>query len=293
MATSRYDNVQQPALFTGLTAAAASQRKQSAKTPVISEQELRLAALERERHEVQRELFEAAQVQRRLSGPRRLRFGSLEVASEVFAVRHLAGDFVCAIEIGDQVWIALGDIAGKGLAAAMWFTHLVSLIRCYGATLAHSSAVMTRLNCDLCRLQPDPPLTSLVLLVLNRQNGEIEFCNAGHPAPFLLGGDDVLRLEAGGPLLGVVCGAVYESARTELSSRDLLFGCTDGILECRNSSDEEFGSARVLDVVRACAAEPAPSLLFSVLGAVQDFAGTTARQDDISLLVVRHTGATR
>jgi sigma-B regulation protein RsbU (phosphoserine phosphatase) len=256
--------------------------------------ELRLAALERESHEVQRELFEAAQVQRRLSGPRRLRRGHFAIASEVFPVRHLAGDFVCAMDIGEQTWIALGDISGKGLAAAMWFTHLVSLIRCYGTSDPRADAVMTALNGDLCGLEPEPPLTSVVLLVLDRTIGSVEYCNGGHPAPLLLRrSGKVERLEAGGPLLGVIRGATYESARVQLRCGELLLGCTDGILECRNADDEEFGNKRLLQVAREHAHEVASDLLFSILGAVQDFAECTPRQDDVSLLVVQHTEESR
>jgi serine phosphatase RsbU (regulator of sigma subunit) len=290
MATSRYNNVQQPSLFAvPLTASSAKPRR--AKPTDTAELHLRVATLERERRELQQELFEAAQVQRRLSGPRRLRIGPFEIASEVFAVRHLAGDFVCAIDIGERTWIAVGDIAGKGVAAAMWFTHLVSLIRCYGGGDARTSAVMTALNADLYKLQPEPPLTSVVLLALSRQSGQVEFCNGGHPAPLLLRRHDhVERLETGGPLLGVVCGAQYESGLVELDGGDTLLTCTDGILECANDADEEFGTARLIAVARAHHRESAQALLFSALGAVQDFAGSTPRRDDISLLVLRHTG---
>lgn len=287
MGASRYNNVQQPGpvvvpLHAGLA------RRSTRRPAEAEDQELRVAVLERERREVQQELFAAAQVQRRLSGPRLLRRGRFEIASEVFPVRHLAGDFVCAMDIGTQTWIAVGDIAGKGLAAAMWFTHLVSLIRCYGTADPRAAAVMGALNDDLCGLQPDPPLTSVVLLVLDWTTASVTYCNGGHPAPLLLRRSGrIERLEAGGPLLGVVNGASYESACAELSPGELLLACTDGVLECRNAGDEEFGDARLLRVVREHADNPAQAVLFSTLGAVQDFAAGAPRQDDISLLVVQ------
>jgi sigma-B regulation protein RsbU (phosphoserine phosphatase) len=250
--------------------------------------ELRVAALERERREIHQELFEAAQVQRRLSGPRQMQRGRFEIASEIFPVRHLAGDFVSAMDIGAQTWIALGDISGKGLAAAMWFTHLVSLIRCLATAHQQPVAVMRELNEDLCGLQPAPPYTSMVLLVLDRESGQVEYCNAGHPAPLVLRrAGAVEKLDTGGPLLGVVSGAAYESARMELHAGDLLLGCTDGVLECRNAADEDFGQARLLRQAREHAQESAQAVLFSVLGAVQDFAGDKPRYDDVSLLVIR------
>src|SRR5689334_3270966 len=78
-----------------------------------------------------RELFEALQVQRRLSGPRRIRRGHFEITSEVFAIQHISGDFVTVFDLGDATFFGLGDIAGKGLTAAMWSTHVMSLVRTY------------------------------------------------------------------------------------------------------------------------------------------------------------------
>ncbi len=284
MAAAGYNHVRQTG---AMPPAATRQRSRRERSLNDDELELRLAALERERREFYQELFEAAQVQRRLSGPRQWRRGKLEIASEVFPVRHLAGDFVTAMDIAGRTWVALGDIAGKGLAAAMWFTHLTSLIACYASSLSRPAAVMSAINADLCRLQPAPPLTSMVLFVLDAASAQVEYCNAGHPAPLVVRDGAVEPLEAGGPLLGVVSGAGYESAQIELHSYDLLIGFTDGVTECRNSKDEEFGQAHLLCEVKKHSEESAQALLFFILGAVQDFAGERPRQDDVSLLVIR------
>jgi len=293
MATSGNNQIPQPGPF-ALPLDAGLAKSSGRRAATLGDFELRIAALERERRELQQELFEAAQVQRRLSAPRQLQRGPFDVASEVFAVRYLAGDFVSTFDIGAQTWISLGDISGKGLAAAMWFTHLVSLIRCHATTDPRPAAVMSVLNGDLCMLQPNPPLTSLVLLVLHTGASRIEYCNAGHPAPLLLRRERrVESLEIGGPLLGVVSGASYASAALELRTGDALLGSTDGVLECRNGEDEEFGRARLARVALAHATEPAQAMLFSVLAALQDFAATALGQDDLTVLVVRHSDGTR
>lgn len=288
MATSGYNHAPQSGPFRIPLNDGKPEAKSAKASPEVEGLKLRVATLERERREVHQELFEAAQVQRRLSGPRQLQRGRFQIASEIFPVRYLAGDFVSAMDIGNHTWIALGDIAGKGLAAAMWFTHLVSLIRCHAAAQLSSAAVMSELNGDLCGLQPEPPFTSMVLLVLDHDSGRVEYCNAGHPAPLLLRrGGDMDPLDTGGPLLGVISGAAYESACVDFRSGDLLVGCTDGILECRNGADEEFGQARLVREAREHAEESAQAILFSILGTVQDFAADAARRDDVSLLVIR------
>ncbi len=253
---------------------------------------LRLAVLERERRDFGQQLFEAGQVQRRLSGPRQFARGDFQVASEVFPVWHVGGDFVCAMDLGGRTWIALGDIGGKGLAAALWFTHLVSLIRCHAAAQGDLCPVMRAVNEHLCTLQPSPPLTSMLLLALDAERGELESSNAGHPAPLVLrAGGATERLEAGGPLLGVLGGASYDAARLRLRPGDVLLGCTDGVLECRNSAGDEFGPERLARAARRHAGESAAAMLFSLLGEVQDFAAGAPRQDDLSLLLIRrHAG---
>src|ERR1051325_6211791 len=87
--------------------------------------------LQRDYAELNSAIFEAAQVHRRLCAPSLVRHGAFEVATEIFAVRHLPGDFVSVEETPDGLVLALGDIGGKGLAAGMWVTHLIGLLRTY------------------------------------------------------------------------------------------------------------------------------------------------------------------
>src|SRR5258707_2391412 len=92
------------------------------------ELEVKLAALQQAYAELHTAIVEAAQVHRRLCAPRLVRHGNFEIASEIFAVRHLPGDFFMVEETNSGVVFALGDICGKGLAAGMWTTHLVGLV---------------------------------------------------------------------------------------------------------------------------------------------------------------------
>ena len=91
------------------------------------ELEFKLAALQKDYADLHTAIFEAAQVHRRLCAPRLVRAGEFEIASEIFAVRHLPGDFFMTQQQNEQVLFVLGDISGKGLAAGMWTTHLVGL----------------------------------------------------------------------------------------------------------------------------------------------------------------------
>lgn len=267
--------------------------------------EEQLAALRLEFAEVYRELYEGAQMQRMLSGPRLLRRGPFEVAAEIFPVRHLSGDFFSVSDLGTTALLAIGDIAGKGLLAGMWFTYLLGLTRIYGVPAKDAAAALAAINRVMCETtgSPEradsarsvvgsaPPLTSLFLARLDWVTGELQYCNAGHPAPLLLrAGGKAEFLSEGGPGLGAAAEARFDSARVVLEPGDTLVGYSDGLLECREENGEEFGVERVLDEVLKSASAPATEMLFSIIGAARDFAGAYAREDDCTLMVVQHKG---
>src|SRR5580704_46457 len=108
-----------------------------------------LSELHREQGDLRRTVFEAAQMQRRLCGPRYVHRAPYTLAGELFPVQHVSGDFLSVFEQGSRLIFALGDIAGKGLVAGMWFTHMVGLIR-VSINGKEPAAAMSTINGDLC-----------------------------------------------------------------------------------------------------------------------------------------------
>ncbi len=254
----------------------------------VSELEEQVATLRLEFAEVYRDLYEGAQMQRHLSGPRLLSRGEFEIATEIFPVRHLSGDFFNVSDQGRTALLAVGDIAGKGLLAAMWFTHLLGLTRMYGSSAGDPATALAAINAQMCATAACPPLTSLFLARLDTTTGELEYCNAGHPPPIVLRHDGTMHaLADGGMLLGAVADARFACARITLERGDTLVGYSDGLLECRNEAGEEFGMERLLAEVVKTAPLPTSAMLFSIIGAAQDFAGCHAREDDCTLMVVQ------
>lgn len=249
--------------------------------------EVKLSSLQRDYAELHTAIFEAAQVHRRLCAPRLVRYGEFEIASEIFAVRYLPGDFFTVEERGDSVIMALGDICGKGLAAGMWTTHLVGLVGAQTAVTTSPKAIIAGVNRDLCQMSPAAPLVSLFLAKLDPATGEIDYCSAGHPPAFLLRADGRLEtLGEGGLLLGVHAAAPYACGSVKLAAGDLLVTYSDGIVESLNQASEEFGYQRLESHLRLARNESADNILFSVLGAVQDFSAACPPVDDMSLAVV-------
>jgi serine phosphatase RsbU (regulator of sigma subunit) len=247
-----------------------------------------LVALRHEHAKLRQAIFEAAQVQRRLCAPRELAWGQFEIAGEIFPVRHLSGDFFKVFRLGDSLGIVVGDIAGKGLSAGIWLTHLTSLVQRCAQTHADPGVAVAEVNRELCEAQGQPPLTALFFARLDPECGEVVYCNAGLPGPMVLRREKVVAsLGEGGPILGAVREGRFNSGTVALDPGDTLIAYSDGVTECRNSCDEEFDTERLMEAAGAACGAGASKALFATLGAVLDFADGCAPNDDLTLLVVR------
>ena len=254
----------------------------------------KLEQLQHDYAELNTAIFEAAQVHRRLCAPSLVRLGAFDVASEIFAVRHLPGDFFSVEETRDGLLLALGDIAGKGLAAGMWVPHLVGSLRTHTAANTDPESIVAGINRDVVRLAQVEPLSTMFVARLNWKSGRLDYCSAGHPPALLLRSDGRLELLSdGGPVLGAVPFAVFERGSVSLGAGDLLLTCSDGILESFNEAEQEFGNMRLQTELRRAHSGSAESVLFSVLGAVQDFAAPRPLTDDMTLVVVKNNRGKR
>jgi len=267
----------------------ATRRRTVTKPP--SELELKFAELQKDYADLHEAIFEAAQVHRRLCAPRLVRYADFEIASEIFAVRHLPGDFFTVEQTNDGIVLALGDICGKGLAAGMWTTHVVGMVRAYTARSTAAEKIVAGVNRDICRMSTLRPLASLFLANLDAATGVLTYCSAGHPPAFLLRADGEFEsLTEGGLLLGVLDDAKYSRGQVRLEAGDSLLIFSDGILESQDATGEEFGYDRLKARFADAHSGSADAILFSVLGAVQDFATIRPLMDDMTLAIVRRDG---
>jgi serine phosphatase RsbU (regulator of sigma subunit) len=249
-------------------------------------------SVRREHARLQQAIYEAAQIQRRLCAPREFVWGEFEIAGEIFAVRHLSGDFFKVMKLESGLGLTVGDIAGKGLSAGIWQAHLMDLVQRYARSCILPADAVAAVNRELCQDQNEPPIAALFYARLDPQSGELVYCNAGLPPPLLLRRNkSVERLEQGGPMLGALKESRYESGSVSLNPGDLLLAYSDGLTECRNSLDEEFEMGRLAAAAKAAGNVTANQVLFSTLGAVLDFADACPPADDLTLLVIRRREA--
>ena len=253
----------------------------------LRELEFKLETLQQQYADLNTAIFQAAQVHRRLCAPSLVHYGAFDIASEIFAVRHLPGDFFTVEETDEGIVLALGDIGGKGLAAGMWVSHLAGSIRTHTTENSNPEAIVAGVNRDFVRLSPVAPLSSVFVARLENDSGTLEYCSAGHPPALLLRADGRLEsLSEGGPVLGVMPAARFDRGTVQLNNGDAMLVCSDGILESFNTADQEFGSGRLEDEFRRAQGGSAEAVLFSVLGAVQDFAAPRPLTDDMTLVLI-------
>jgi serine phosphatase RsbU (regulator of sigma subunit) len=247
----------------------------------------------RERMDLHAQLFDAVQIQRKLSGPRVLRCGDLQFASEVFAARFLSGDFTTFSQDGSKVLAVLGDIAGKGVAAGMWFTHLAGLLQSYGRPDFDPARIAWEINRHLCYLKPVAPFVTAFFAQIDCDRGAITYCNAGHFPPILLRADGRTDLlDKGGPLLGALEGTEFESGELMLEPGDTLVAYSDGVLECRDTAGEEFGLDRLMRSLLETKQQSAQATLMMLLAAIQDYANGNPLLDDVSLTLIQRDAET-
>src|SRR5436305_1534590 len=158
--------------------------------------------------------------------------------------------------------MAHGDIAGKGVAAGMWFTNLAGLLQSYGRPDSDPSRIAAEINRHLCYLRPVAPFVTAFFALIDCEVGKLTYCNAGHFLPILLRADGrVCLLDVGGPLLGAIEGTEYRAGELVLEPGDTLVAYSDGVLECRSPADEEFGVDRLIAALRGAEQQSAHDTL--------------------------------
>ena len=260
----------------------------SAVRPSIAPSKDGIDLLLQERFDLHAQLFDAVQIQRKLSGPRVLHCGDLQFAREVFAARYLSGDFTTFSQDGSRVLAVLGDIAGKGVGAGMWFTHLAGLLQSCGRPDFNPSKTASEINRHLCYLQPVAPFVTAFIAQMDCDRGALTYCNAGHFPPVLLRQDEAISLlETGGPLLGALPNAEFQSGELTLEPGDTLVVYSDGIVECCNPEGEEFGLDRLMAALPRARQHSAQGTLMMLLATVQEFANGYPMSDDMSLTLIQ------
>ncbi len=201
--------------------------------------------------------------------------------------RSVGGDYYEIFEAGPGcLGFAVGDVSGKGVAAALLMSTLQSSFLGVCDSEKDLAEVCRRVNQFLVkRTSPERYATFFVGRL--SQEGCLEYVNAGHNPPLLRRRDEFLRLSGGGMPLGLFADATYEQQRIDLSADDLILTYTDGVTESMNRAEEEFGEDRLRETIVQHAGGSATNVLDAVLDAVGTHTAGAEQFDDLTLLVLR------
>jgi sigma-B regulation protein RsbU (phosphoserine phosphatase) len=200
----------------------------------------------------------------------------------------VGGDFYTVLDLADGVvGIAVGDVAGKGLSAALYGAKVLSDLRYLSAGQTDPAAILERVNHSLFATEAEGMFLTMVLAVLHAGKAQIVVASAGHPLPFVrdASGRVVAVGRTGDAPLGVAPDAHYEQYRYELDSSDVLVLYTDGITEALSPDKELFGEGRLIEAIQQ-PARGSRGVLGSVQSQVQRFVGGAPQSDDITLLCI-------
>ena len=212
----------------------------------------------------------------------------LSVVSFMRPANTVGGDYFDLIELPEGgVAVAVGDVAGKGMPAALLMALLQGSLRTLLTAGLRGPELAAALNTHLCSNIPSNRLITLFYGELDLREGRLRYVNAGHNPPFLFRGDGAAeRLAPTGLALGVVSAASFDAMETELLVGDRLFMYTDGITEAFNPQEEEYGEARLQAVLRRHRSSPASAAIEALIEEVLAFCGRSRPHDDMTLMVL-------
>jgi len=247
---------------------------------------------------LERELKFAKRVQASLLPlelPRRLK--GVDVAASFAPARELGGDFHdFLLPQSSTLIVALGDVSGKGVPAALYSVFAAELVRSRtfrGRYLPERSTpgkVLSSINTILHDRQLEEYYCTLCYVQFDLRRRRVTLANSGLPYPIRASGDTVEAIELPGVPLGSFSGVIYDEIEHPLEDGDVYVLCSDGVHEAMNARGEEFGSSRLMDVVRQTRGETAREIVTAIEQAVENHRCGWPPNDDMTVVVLRcHT----
>jgi sigma-B regulation protein RsbU (phosphoserine phosphatase) len=203
----------------------------------------------------------------------------------------VGGDYFDVIDLGEKhLAIAVGDVAGKGMPAALLMALLQGSLRTLLSAGLRGEELVAKLNAHLCVNIPSNRLITFFYAELDCATGSLRYVNAGHNPPFLLAAHaPTLRLAATAMALGVTTETDFPQMTLELERGDRLVLYTDGVTEAENAADQEYGEGRLQAWLEANRDEAGRPLIDGVIREVLAFCGTARPRDDMTLMCLERT----
>lgn len=250
----------------------------------------RLLEQEQARKLLEREIEQAASIQRGLLPARAPEIAGLDLAGYNAPCRTVGGDYYDFLPYPDgRVALLIADVSGKGLGAALLMSSLQARVQVLFEDPDRLAAKVCRLNRSIAANCPDNCFVTFFAAVFDPASSELAYCNAGHNAPLLLHANGrVEALGATGLPLGIKRDGLFEESSLRLERGDVLVLYSDGVTEaCRPDTDQEFGEQRLITVVQRKRNDCSVSLVEAIKAELLSFTQGAPPADDVTLVLAR------
>jgi sigma-B regulation protein RsbU (phosphoserine phosphatase) len=246
----------------------------------------------KKRERLENEISIASEVQNQLFPQKLPLVGGVELEAICKAARTVSGDYYDFIQLSPtHLAIALADISGKGISAALLMASLQAALRSQllaaGSETMSTAELVARLNMHLVRNTADDRFATFFIAVYDSATRTLRYTNAGHLPGFLIANGTSKHLDKGGMVLGVMEDYVYEEGLVNVPPNALLVEYSDGLVEPENVYGEEFGIRRLQEAAIRVQSSPPRVVGQSLMMAAEEWAGTPEQADDMTVVVAR------
>ena len=240
-----------------------------------------------EQRALEQDLDLACRIQRELLPRTDTQLDGWEIAYHYQPAGPVSGDYCDLIRgRGNELYFAVGDVAGKGIAAAMLMSHLSALLRTLISVGLPLATLMERASRVFCESTMPSHYATLVCGCASA-SGEVEICNAGHPPPLVIRESGITAIDATGLPIGMFSSEQFASHTVRLEPGESLLLYSDGLIEAQNTGGIEYGIER-LSALAASGARGVPTeIVGTCVNDVDRFRGPRALTDDVTVMVVR------
>jgi phosphoserine phosphatase RsbU/P len=246
----------------------------------------------KKRQRLENELSIASEVQNQLFPQKMPSVGGVELEAICKAARTVSGDYYDFIQLSPtHLAIALADISGKGISAALLMASLQAALRSQllaaGSEQMSTAELVARLNMHMVRNTADDRFATFFIAVYDSSTRTLRYTNAGHLPGFLISNGTSKHLDKGGMVLGVVEDYLYEEGSVKVPPNALLVQYSDGLVEPENVYGEEFGIRRLQEAAIRVQSSTPGVVGQSLMMAAEEWAGTPEQADDMTVIVAR------
>jgi phosphoserine phosphatase RsbU/P len=217
------------------------------------------------------------------------RLPGYDIAGVCLPAEQIGGDYYDFIPLeGSNVGLAVADVSGNGIAAALFMSAFRGLLRTHACSSCKPAHTMRKINRQLPNFTSASHFVSAVYATLDPLAGEFTYVSCGHPPPLLVHSDGSWeRLAVHGPVLGIFQAPAYPTDVRQLEPGDIVVLYTDGVVELTNPEEQEFGIERLAEALRYERHLAANELIQQVFRHTREFSGSQSYVDDFTLVVAK------